>query len=588
MEVLDFKQLKKNIKKDRTGFKNVSVSLLGNHATQFLAKGIEGYGVEHQLDIDLYEAEYDLIDIQIFNPDSELYEKASEFVIITKSELKLLKAYYKTPSAEKPFFAEKIVEEFRSYIDTINSRQQSKIIISNFIELPDMVFNNFGNNTKHSWTYQVRAVNFKLMELAMEYKNLFICDVSSIHNRLGRKDSFDPQMYIRTDVTTNFDFQPYVAQSMVDLIKASVGKFKKCLILDLDHTTWGGIIGDDGIEGIQIGSLGLGKAFTELQLWAKNLKDRGIILAICSKNTESIAKEPFEKHPDMVLRLEDIAVFVANWENKADNIRYIQSVLNIGFDSMVFLDDNPFERNLVRKEIPEVTVPELPVDPSEYVTYLQQFNLFETASFSAIDKDRTSQYQTEAKRVKLQTNFNTVADYLKNLEMEAIAKPFDDFQVPRIAQLTQRSNQFNLRTSRYSEKEVKDVMTSPNHHTLYVALNDKFGDYGLISLHILEKVGEDSLFMDTWITSCRVLKRDVEKFVLNELVVLAKKENIKTIIGERIPTKKNVLVKDLYKDLGFTEKDGKWYLDVDTYEMQDHYIKKKDEGVVLSKTELFC
>ena len=572
MNVLDFKQLKKNIKKDRTGFKPVSLSILGNHATQFLAKGIEGYGVEGKLDIDIYEAEYDLIDIQVFNPDSELYAVASEFVVITKSEIRMLKKYYRCPLGEKPFFAQKIIEEYRSYIESINAKQQSKIIITNFIELPDMVFSNFGNKVEHSWTYQVRSLNFKLMELAAENKNVFISDTNAIHNRLGRQFSFDPQMYIRTDVTTNFDFQPHMAQSIVDIIKACIGKFKKCLILDLDHTTWGGIIGDDGMEGIQIGSLGLGKAFTELQLWAKNLKDRGIILVICSKNTESVAKEPFEKHPDMILRLEDIAVFVANWENKADNIRYIQNVLNIGFDSMVFLDDNPFERNLVRKEIPEVTVPELPPDPADYIPYLQQFNLFETASFSNLDKDRTKQYQTEAKRVNLQTSFKTVDDYLKNLGMTAIAKPFDKFQVPRIAQLTQRSNQFNLRTSRYSEKEIQDIMTSDDHMTFYTALKDKFGDYGLISLQVMEKRGADSLFLDTWIMSCRVLKRDVEKFVLNELVLIAKKEGIKTLIGERIPTKKNILVVDHYKDLGFVEKDGLWYLDVESYKELEHYI----------------
>lgn len=576
MEVLDFKQLKKNIKKDRNGFKKVSISILGNHATPFLVKGIEGYGIENELDFTIFEADYDLIDIQIFNPDSKLYNVASEFVVITKSAIRLLKDYYKVSLEDKSSYAERVIEKYRSYIETINSKQVGKIILTNFIELPDMVFNNFGNSIRHSWIYQVRAINFKLMELASQYKNVFICDVSNIHNRLGRNNSFDSQMYIRTDVTTNFEFQPHIAQSIVDIIKASIGKFNKCLILDLDHTTWGGIIGDDGIENIQIGSLGLGKAFTELQLWAKNLKDRGIILAICSKNTASVAKEPFEKHPDMILRLEDIAVFVANWENKADNIRYIQKVLNIGFDSMVFLDDNPFERNLVRKELPEVTVPELPEDPADYISYLQQFNLFETVSFSNLDKDRTKQYQTEAERVRLKTSFNTINDYLQNLEMTAVANPFDDFQVPRIAQLTQRSNQFNLRTSRYSGEEIKSIMNSKDHFTLYVSLKDKFGDYGLISLQILEKRAKDSLFLDTWIMSCRVLKRDVEKFVLNELVALAKKENIKTLIGERIPTKKNILVIDHYKNLGFTEQDGLWYLDVNSYKEQSHFIKTID------------
>lgn len=573
MEVLDFKALKRNLKKDRTGFKPVSLSILGNHSTQFLSKAIEGYGIENEIDISVYEADYDLIDIEIYNPESKLYSQATEFVLITKSSNSLLKKYYKAPLSEKPDFATQIISEFEKYIQAINARQQSKIILANFIELPDTVFSNFGNNVKHSWTFQIRSINYLLMELASRHMNVFICDMSRIHNLLGRENSFDSLMYVRSDLTTNLDFHPHIGQSVVDVIKASIGKFKKCLILDLDNTTWGGIIGDDGIEGIQVGSLGLGKVFTELQLWAKNLKDRGVILCICSKNTESVAKEAFEKHPDMELSLDDISVFVANWDNKADNIRYIQKVLNIGFDSMVFLDDNPFERNLVRHELSEVCVPELPEDPADYLTYLEQFNLFETASFSAIDGDRTSRYQTEAKRVSHSASFDTLKDYLQNLQMKAIAKPFDEFHVPRIAQLTQRSNQFNLRTIRYSEKEIVDLMASPKHLTLYIALKDKFGDYGLISLIVLEKIDQTTLFVDSWIMSCRVLKRDVEKFVLNKLVALAK-ENGQTIIkGQRIPTKKNVLVQDHYKNLGFQEEKDFWMLDVNSYIEKEHFIE---------------
>ena len=188
----------------------------------------------------------------------------------------------------------------------------------------------------------------------------------------------------------SIDALPLVGSRTLDILCAIKGDFKKCIILDLDNTTWGGVIGDDGMENIQVGSLGIGKAFTEFQYWVKKLKSRGIIVSVCSKNTESVALEPFEKHPEMVLQLDDISVFVANWENKADNIRHIQSILNIGFDSMVFIDDNPFERNIVRENLPEVTVPEMPEDPAEYLEYLYKLNLFETVSHSKLDKDRTN------------------------------------------------------------------------------------------------------------------------------------------------------------------------------------------------------
>lgn len=569
MAVLSYRDLKRKAKTKPEGLKKSSIAILGDTATQLLDKAIVGYGVEKGLDIEIYEADYDQIDLQVFSPDSELYTHDSEFILIYKATEKLIKSYYKSEAKES--FAERQIETLENYINTIQEKTKAKILISNFIELPDMVFNNFGNKVVQSWTYQLRKLNYKLMDLAISNPNVFIVDLCSIHNMLGRESSYSPQTHVRTDIVTSFEFVPRIAQSVVDIVASISGKFKKCLILDLDNTTWGGIIGDDGIEKIQVGSLGLGKAFTELQLWAKNLKNRGIILCICSKNTDHIAKEPFEKHPDMVLRLEDISVFVANWENKADNIRYIQSVLNIGFDSMVFLDDNPFERNLIREQLPEVTVPELPEDPAEYIPYLQQFNLFETASFSALDKDRTAQYQTEAKRKGMQKSFNSIEDYLKNLEMKADVVAFDKFNVPRIAQLTQRSNQFNLRTIRYTEQEVSNLMSSPNHKTQYVSLSDKFGNYGLISLIILEEKEQD-YFIDTWIMSCRVLKRDVEKLVLNELVKLAKQENKSKLVGERIPTKKNVLVEDHYKNLGFSEQDGKWFLDVETYVPFDHFI----------------
>ena len=235
------------------------------------------------------------------------------------------------------------------------------------------------------------------------------------------------------------------------------------MILDLDNTTWGGIIGDDGMENIQIGSLGIGKAFSEFQYWIKKLKNRGIIVAVCSKNTESVAKEPFEKHPDMVLRLSDISVFIANWDNKVDNIRQIQSILNIGFDSMVFLDDNPFERNIVRENIPEICVPELPEDPANYLEYLYGLNLFETVSFSNEDSARTKLYQIEAERAKVQKKFTNEDDFLKNLEMVSVIEPFNKFNTPRMAQLSQRTNQFNLRTIRYSEADIERISKSKDY-----------------------------------------------------------------------------------------------------------------------------
>jgi FkbH-like protein len=415
------------------------------------------------------------------------------------------------------------------------------------------------------------------MELAQQSKNLFICDIAALTAHAGRSATFSPATYTNTGIVFDIDFWPSVVKNVADIILAISGKFKKAVVLDLDNTLWGGIIGDDGIEGIQIGDLGIGRAFTELQMWLKQLKERGIILAVCSKNYEHIAMEAFEKHPDMILRPDDIAVFVANWENKVDNIRYIQTVLNIGMDSIVYLDDNPFERNMVRQELPALTIPELPEDPAEYLLYLQTLNLFETASVTEEDAGRTKQYQEEAKRVSLQKAYANEDEFLQSLEMESPVTPFNKFNTPRVAQLSQRSNQFNLRTVRYTEKDIENIAEDNSYVTFAFNLKDKFGDYGMISAVIL-KIEGDMAFIDTWFMSCRVLKRGMENFVLNTIAQAAKDRGCTKLAGEYIPTPKNELVKDHYAKLGFTQVGDKWELDLNTFENHNVYINIKEHA----------
>ena len=419
------------------------------------------------------------------------------------------------------------------------------------------------------------------MNISQAYPNFFICNLAGISAKYGRNFMFDSSVYVNTEIILSLDALPIISSRTIDIIAAIQGKFKKCLILDLDNTIWGGVVGDDGWENIQVGhGLGIGKAFTEFQEWVKKLKNRGIIIAVCSKNDEGKAKEPFERNPEMVLKLDDIAVFVANWENKADNIRTIQRTLNIGFDSMVFLDDNPFERNMVREHVPGVTVPELPEDPGDYLEYLYTLNLFETASFSEGDKDRTKQYQIEAKRVSLQQSFTNEAEFLKSLDMVSEVKGFDKFNTPRVAQLSQRSNQFNLRTVRYTEAEIAAIESDLHYATFSFTLADRFGDNGLICVIILEKQDTETLFINTWFMSCRVLKRGMENFTLNTLVDYARSNGFKRIIGEYLPSAKNQMVEEHYPHLGFSKMEGgdnaaRYVLDVETYEEQECYITKK-------------
>lgn len=573
--MLDFTQLKRKLKTPADGLKQVKLAMLGDSATQFIVQAIKGMGIEYSLDIIVFEADFNQIDQQIFDPDSELYQFDADVVLIFESTHKLLQKFNKKSSAARNHLAEDSLAHTQQLIATLQSKTHAKILFCNYTEEDDRVFGQYANKVEESFGWQLRKLNFLLQELSLQLPNLYICDLSTIQNTIGRERFWSPSIYTNTEMTVSIDALPYFAQSAVQIISAFQGIFKKCVILDLDNTLWGGVIGDDGLENIQIGQLGIGKAFTEFQYWIKKLQQRGIIVAVCSKNTESIAKEPFEKHPDMVLKLEDIAVFVANWENKADNIRKIQKILNIGFDSMVFLDDNPFERNIVRENIPGITVPELPEDPALYLDYLYNLNLFETVSYSGEDAKRTQQYQKEAERIIFQESFTNENDFLKSLNMISETKPFDNFTIPRIAQLSQRSNQFNLRTVRYTEEDVKRIAQSDDYLTLSFTLEDKFGDNGLICAVILEKKNNRTLFIDTWFMSCRVLKRGMEAYTLNFIVELAKANGYNVIIGEYIPTSKNELVKDHYKNLGFQQDNDLWRLDVEKYEKKNNHIIKK-------------
>ncbi len=528
------------------------------------------------MNFDIYEADYNQIDLQVFDPSSELYSFSPDFIFINRCTEKLLKEFYKKSKPEQGNFSDYITQHTRRYYDVITQRLKSKVIINTYPEINDNVFGNFAAKIQSSFIYQQRKINLGLMDLSQQAKDMFVCDLASLQSELGYRFVFDSKMYVNADMVYSLEFLPYIAGSITGIIQSITGTFKKCLILDLDNTTWGGIIGDDGMEGIQIGYFGLGKIFTELQLWAKQLKQRGIIIAVCSKNTEEIAKEPFLNHPDMVLRMDDIAVFVANWETKVDNIRYIQSILNIGFDSMVFVDDNPFEREMVKSGIQDITVPELPEDPAEYLLYLRSLNLFETASFTEEDEQRTKQYQEEAQRNILLQSFDSEEDFLKNLDMLSEVKRFDTFTIPRVAQLSQRSNQFNLRTIRYTEEDLKRISADPDYYTLSLSLADRFGDHGLIGIIILKKEDDNTLFIDSWIMSCRVLKRGMENFTLNMIAEIAAANNFKKVIGEYISTKKNGIVKDHYHNLGFAAAGDKWELDVPNYKNRDTYIKCKE------------
>ena len=409
-------------------------------------------------------------------------------------------------------------------------------------------------------------VNFHLREWAdAEGVDLVALDAAAARD--GLVAWRDPALWARSKQEVRPAAAPMYGELVARVLAARLGRSRKCLVLDLDNTLWGGVIGEDGLGGIVLGQgSALGEGFLAVQAYAKALSQRGIILAVCSKNDEANAWEPFDKHPEMILRRADIACFVANWEDKAANIIAVAQRLNIGLDSLVFLDDNPFERTRVRESLPMVAVPEVPDEPALVPDILAAAGYFEAVALTDEDRARTQQYRGNTEREALREGAGDLGAYLASLDMRLIWGRFDDANRQRIVQLINKTNQFNLTTRRYSEADYDAFMRDPQVVGLHLRLIDRFGDNGLIAV-VIAKAEGDALLIDTWLMSCRVLGREVEAATLSLLVEEARKHGARRLIGEYLPTAKNGMVRDLYPRLGFAAiAETRFVLDLANYE----------------------
>jgi FkbH-like protein len=425
----------------------------------------------------------------------------------------------------------------------------------------------------------VSRLNRRLVELAPEQR-VDILDLDWVTARDGLSAWHDPMLWHRSKQEISPVAAPAYGDLAVRMIAAQRGRSFKCMVLDLDNTLWGGVIGDDGLEGIRLGQgSAAGEAFVAFQNFARDMSRRGIILAVCSKNDPENARSPFEKHPDMVLKMTDIACFVANWSDKAGNLRAIAEQLNIGVDSLVFVDDNPFERNIVRRELPMVAVPELPEDVAYYADAVADAGYFEALKVTREDFERGGQYQANLARETLRASHTDLDGYLRTLNMELRWQPFDSVGLQRIVQLINKTNQFNLTTRRYTENEVIEVMGTPGALTLQLRLLDHFGDNGIIGIVIGKPEPGEALRLDTWLMSCRVLGRQVEEATMNLVADQAIRLGAKSLLGEYLPTQKNGMVKDHYRKLGFEEIDNgpagasRWRADLAAYVPFPTFIK---------------
>ncbi len=509
--------------------------------------------------VEIYEAPFDAMELEVLNPAAGLYAFKPDVVLLIHSIQALRARYYEHGMSDE-------FDRICRIWDALSANSAARIVQCNFALPYERPFGQFDQKLRRSLYAETRSLNERIALAAGDKANVLVCDIESTASYVGRKHWFDERLWDMSKTFCSLEFLPHAAQAMVDLVLAGLGRMVKCVILDLDNTLWGGVVGDLGPMDVEIGPHGDGEAFYRLQQFLLSLKKRGILLAVCSKNDLTNALAVFDQNPGMVLRREDIAVFVVNWDNKADNIRTIRDMLELGFDSMVFLDDNAFERNLVRNFLPEVIVPELPDDPADYVRTVSELNLFETTAFSAEDAERSELYRQEANRRQAQSSYTDVTAFLKSLDMQIRVGRFERSQIVRIAQLFLRSNQFNLTTHRYTETECTAMMEDERCIPLSASLSDRFGDHGLISIVVAWPQG-DVMRISDWLMSCRVLGRGVEQYLMNQLFSMARERSLTHVSGEYLPSAKNGMVKDFWRRFGFKNTGGTlWEIEVSAYE----------------------
>lgn len=531
----------------------IRLALLGSCTLNHLHGAIRVAGLRRGLWVDTYEGDYGLYLQELSDPSSQLHRFRPTAILLA------LDAHHLTAGVSSSMDRHDIDAQLREVTDRIRetwrlarSAFHCPIIQQAALPIHPPLLGNNEHRLPGSLANFISRLNAMLREMTDEEGvDLLAVDARAARDGLARWH--DIGMWYRAKQEIAVPAAPLYGDLVGRLLAAKQGRSAKCLVLDLDNTVWGGVVGDEGVEGLVLGQgSALGEAFVDFQGYARELSRRGVILAVCSKNDEANAIEPFNRHPDMVLRRSDIACFVANWSDKASNIRAIAQELNIGLDSLVFVDDNPFERNLVRRELPMVAVPEVGDDPSGYIRAIADAGYFESLAVTEEDRERTSQYHGNRAREALRASTTDLRSYLRGLEMQLVWRRFDRIGLQRIVQLINKSNQFNLTTRRYTDAEILAVMADPGAIGLQLRLTDRFGDNGVIAIVIGRMRADQDMLIDTWLMSCRVLGRQVEATTLNLLAQEARKLGARRLVGEYIPTSKNGMVKDHYARLGFT------------------------------------
>lgn len=532
------------------------LAILASHTVDHLVPSIRVSGLGRRLALSVHVAPYGLYRQALLGEDPDLAAFAPQLILLALDARDApIDLPLEAAEAEVVAAVTARVEELRLLWRRARERYGAQVVQQTLVPADPPIFGSFEALVPAAPYAVTERLNTAIRAAARE-DGVLLLDLAWMAARQGQAAGLaDPVRWHQAKQLVSPILAPLYGDLLARVAMAVAGLSRKCLVLDLDNTIWGGVIGDDGLDGIKLGQgNATGEAFLAFQRYAAALGRRGVILAVCSKNTQEVAEEAFARHPEMVLKRGDIACFMANWNDKAGNLRQIARTLNIGLDSLVFVDDNPAEREIVRRELPEVAVPELPEDVANYPETVAAGGYFEAATFTADDAARNRSYVLNAERKAALDQATDLEGYLRSLAMTMTVKEVGAGELPRVTQLINKTNQFNLTTRRYTEVETERFSTDPETVMLSLRLRDRFGDNGLISVVIARPdaaLAANELLIDTWLMSCRVLGRQVEQATLDVLARAAARKGATALIGEYRPTARNGMVAEHYARLGF-------------------------------------
>ena len=539
----------------------IRVAILASFTLNGLEETIRVKCGDKKIQCSTYIAGYNQYNQEILDEKSELYKFSSDITFLIIDTRNVLGELFFNPYSisveDRKQFVKTKSDEIINLAKIFVNKTQSKLILSNFVIPTYSPYEINEAREKFGLQDMVRALNQNIkIELCNDPK-IYLHDLNSFVTKFGENNVFDYKQFFYGDLKISLDYIPYLAEEFMGYVKAVLGLNKKCIVLDLDNTLWGGIVGEDGFEGIKLGDGPIGRAYVEFQRHLLALNQRGVILAINSKNNFDDAIEIIRKHPNMILKEDNFASFRINWNDKVVNMKEIAEELNIGLDSIVFFDDDPINRDYMRSAFPQVLTIELS-DSSSYSQILKSMNDFQVAKITNEDIKRSKMYLDQRKRTELQKQVGNLEDFLKQLNISAKIKKADQYTIPRISQLTLKTNQFNLTTRRYQEEDIRKFVSDDKKIVECAQIKDKFGDNGITGVYIVNKENKQEWLIDTFLLSCRVMGRGIEEALLGQIIERAKMEGIKKVKAQYIKTKKNKPAENFLSDFGFVRNGDIW------------------------------